>query len=101
VLELVGALDLVLRGHLPQLVDPLGLEVGQVQTVVVRIGREGPGVDGRVLPGRVVVAPALAEPALVPSRTARGIVGAASRAATLLLWSRVVVHGLACQLCVM
>ena len=97
-LELLGALDVVLGGQLAQLVDRLRLEVGEVQAVLVRIGREGTGEDGRVLPRRVVVAAALAEPALVPTLTARGVVGAASRPATLLLGPCVVVHGrLACQ----
>ena len=61
VLQLLVALDLVLGRELAQLVDRLRLEVGQVQAgIVVGIGREGTGVDRRVLPGRVVVAAARA-----------------------------------------
>lgn len=103
-LHLLVALDLVLGGELAELVDRLGLEVGQVQAWLVVIGREGTGVDRRVLPGRVVVAATRGEPttALAAALSARGVVVAASRAATLLLWSRVVVHGrLACQQCFM
>jgi hypothetical protein len=44
-LELLIALDPVLGGKLPQLVDVLGLEIGQVQAALVRVGREGTGVD--------------------------------------------------------
>ena len=66
VLELLVALDVVLGGELAQLIDRLRLEVGEVQAVLVGIGREGPGEDRRVPPGGVVVAAALAEAALVP-----------------------------------
>ena len=100
VLQFLGALDVVLGRQLAQLVDRLRLEVGEVQAVLVGIGREGTGEDGGVLPRRVIVAAALAEPALVPALTARGIVGAASRSATLLLRPCVVVHvRLASQRC--
>ena len=100
-LQLLGPLDLVLGRELAQLVDRLGLEIGQVQAgIVVGVGREGAGEDGGVLAGRVVVTPARAEAALW--RSAGSGVLAASRAASLLLRSRVVVHGrLACQLCIM
>jgi hypothetical protein len=80
VLELFVALDVVLGGELAQLVDDLRLEVGEVQAVLVGIGREGAGEDRGVLPRGVVVAAALAEAAIVAAAlTPRGIVGAASR----------------------
>jgi hypothetical protein len=107
VLERIRPVDLVLGGKLAQLVDGLGLEVGQVHPRVVGIRRERSGEDGRVLARRVVVAPArrIAAPAtatLLLLRSPGSCVLAPSRAATLLLRSRVVVHGrLACQQCFM
>ena len=101
-LELLVALDLVLGGELAQLVDRLGLEVGQVHPRVIGIRREGSGEDRRVLAGRVVVAAARGvATALLPlRRSARSRVLATPRAATLLLRSRVVVHRrLACRQC--
>ena len=78
----------------------LGLEVGQVHPRLVGIGREGTGEDRRVLARRVVVPPARGVAALplplLGSPWRRVL--ASARAATLLLWSRVVVHDrLACQ----
>jgi hypothetical protein len=101
VLERLVILDVVLPGELTQLVDRLGLKVGQVEAVLVRIGRERAGEDGRVLPGGIVVPPALAEPALVPAAlAARGVVVRATARPTtllLLLGPCVVVHAaLAC-----
>ena len=56
VLELLVSLHAMLGRQLAQLVDVLGLEVGQVHAALVRVGRERAGIDRGVAAGRVVVA---------------------------------------------
>src|SRR5205085_5252989 len=60
VLHLLGAFDAVLVRELTQLVDGLGLELGQCERLhlVVLVGREGAGVDARVAARSVVGAAA-------------------------------------------
>jgi hypothetical protein len=104
VLERLVPGDLVLCRELAELIDRLGLQIGQVHARVIGIRGEWTREDRGVLPGGVIVPSAWGiAAALLPLwRPARGGVLAASGAATLLLRSRVVVHGrLACQQCFM
>jgi hypothetical protein len=68
VFELLVTLHPVLGGQLAQLVDVLRLEVGQAEGRLVRVGREGTGVDRRVLPRGVVVATLIGRARLLAAR---------------------------------
>ena len=82
VLELLVPLHPMLGRQLAQLVDVLGLEVGQVHAALVRVGRERTGIDRGVAAGRVVVAPPRVGGArLLAARAAAAAVLPAARAA--------------------
>ena len=81
VLELLVPLHPVLARQLAQLVDVLGLQVRQVQAAVVRIGREGTGVDRGIAARRVVVASLEGGARLLAARAAAVLPSARAAAA--------------------
>ena len=90
VLEVVGTFDTMLAGDLAQLVERLGLEVGEVHPLVEVTG-ERAGVDRRVAAGREVVAPASVGRARRLAARATSLRAAAGSVAA--LWAGFVVHG--------